>query len=132
MEILSLDQCWKLLEEMPVGRLAVMGDGRPDVFPVNFGVLDRAVVFRTEMGAKLHAVATHGWVALEADQIDIEGRRGWSVVVKGRAGELTRPEDVARASDLPLQLWVPGQKTRWVRIDPTEVTGRRLRIGIDG
>src|SRR4051794_34034864 len=132
MEILSVERCWDLLQTMPVGRLAVMGDGRPDVFPVNFAVLDRAIVFRTEMGAKLHALATYGWVALETDHIDTEGRRGWSVVVKGRATELTRAEDVALASKLALELWVPGEKSRWVRIDPTEVTGRRLRVGVDG
>ena len=35
-EFVHPDDCWRLLGETTVGRLAVIVEGHPDVFPVNF------------------------------------------------------------------------------------------------
>jgi hypothetical protein len=56
-------------------------------------------------------------------------RAGWSVLVKGRAVELTTPDDLQHASRLPLELWALGEKTHWIRIVPREITGRRIHRG---
>ena len=62
MEILSESQCWDLLDEEVVGRLAVAPGGRPDIFPVNFITHDGAILFRTAEGSKLASVAALvGW-----------------------------------------------------------------------
>ena len=56
LEILGTEACWELLASAPVGRLGVVVDGRPEIFPVNFVTDDRTIVFRTEVGSKLAAL----------------------------------------------------------------------------
>ncbi|HET7720993.1 MAG TPA: pyridoxamine 5'-phosphate oxidase family protein [Acidimicrobiales bacterium] len=126
MEHLGSEECWTLLGLVPVGRLGVVVDGLPEIFPVNFVVDDEAIVFRTDSGSKLAGLAASPGVCFEVDGIDLDDRTGWSVLVKGRAKELGKPEDVSRASRLPLEFWSVGEKAHWVRIEPTQVTGRRV------
>ena len=86
---LTKDECFGLLARQQVGRVAVVDDRGPVVFPVNF-VLDRhMVVFRTDEGTKLDAAAGGSRVAFEIDGIDAAARTGWSVVVRGEAVEVT-------------------------------------------
>ena len=47
---LTFDQCWELLEDDTVGRLALVVDGHPEIFPVNYVVHRRSIVFRTAGG----------------------------------------------------------------------------------
>ena len=51
--ILDSDACWSMLQQAEVGRLAVSLDGDLEIFPVNFVVDNRTVVFRTAAGTKL-------------------------------------------------------------------------------
>jgi nitroimidazol reductase NimA-like FMN-containing flavoprotein (pyridoxamine 5'-phosphate oxidase superfamily) len=93
-----------------LGRVAVVDDRGPVVFPVSF-VLDRhTVVFRTEPGTKLHAA----------------GRGGRSVIVRGEITEVTDPAEVARLRALPLRVQAPGARDHYVRILPAVLTGRRI------
>ena len=63
---LTRDECFVLLRTVEIGRVAVSrGDRAPLVVPVNFAVDGEAVVFRTNAGTKLDAVAT-GPIAFEA------------------------------------------------------------------
>src|SRR5688572_14464780 len=71
-----------LLRDSPVGRLAVVVDGVPDIFPVNHIVDHGTVVFRTAPGAKMNA-AHAGPVAFEVDGYDLSRGEAWSVVVHG-------------------------------------------------
>ncbi len=125
MEVLGPHECWALLDAVPVGRLAVLVDGAPEIYPINHVVDDGTVVFRTDAGSKLRGLATSSRVCFEVDGTDPFTRAGWSVVVKGRAVELHTAEDVRHAATLPLDHWAFGEKSRWVRIEPVEVTGRR-------
>jgi uncharacterized protein len=96
------------------------------VLPVNF-VLDRQmVVFRTDDGAKLDVARCGGRVAFEVDGTDAATHTGWSVVVRGEAVEVTNPAELARLWELPLDPWAPGTKSRYVRILPAALTGRRI------
>ena len=47
--MIELDErdCWEMLGHASVGRLAVDVGGEPDIFPINFVVDDRTIVFRT-------------------------------------------------------------------------------------
>ena len=87
-EVLSTTRCWELLRESVVGRLAVTVDGGPDIFPVNPVVDHGTIVFRTSAGTKL-AAAKGRDVAFEVDGYDISTAQAWSVVVKGRAHEIS-------------------------------------------
>jgi nitroimidazol reductase NimA-like FMN-containing flavoprotein (pyridoxamine 5'-phosphate oxidase superfamily) len=108
------------------GRVAVVDDHGPVVFPVNF-VLDRhTVVFRTEPGAKLHAAGRGSRVCFEADGTDTDGRTGWSVIVRGEITEVTDPAELARLRALPLRVQAPGARDRYIKILPAVLTGRRI------
>jgi nitroimidazol reductase NimA-like FMN-containing flavoprotein (pyridoxamine 5'-phosphate oxidase superfamily) len=126
--------CWALLASAPVGRIGVVVDGAAEVYPVNH-VVDRqpngalTVVFRTDPGTKLASLAGTPGVCFEADDLDHERRSGWSVLVKGRARqvrELADADERDRVEHLPVGTWDPGPKRHWIRIEPTEVTGRRI------
>lgn len=121
-------ECRSLLEQHHVGRLAVLADGGPVVFPVNYVFDGRRVAIRSDPGTKLTA-ADLGRVAFEIDGIDEEGRRGWSVLVKGVGHDVTDALDevseLMRA--LPVDPWAPGDKAHWIRIEASSITGRRVR-----
>ena len=124
---LSKEECLKLLDQHEVGRIAVVVEGRPTIFPVNYAMDGDRVVFRSDPGTKLE----HGGfdqVAFEIDEFDSTLREGWSVVVTGMGREITGALDHVseREQLLPLQPWAPGPKEHWVRIILPVVTGRRL------
>ncbi|MFK8024385.1 MAG: pyridoxamine 5'-phosphate oxidase family protein [Ilumatobacter sp.] len=127
-EIMNGGECWSLLEATSVGRLAVNVAGKPDIFPINYVVDGACLVFRTGAGTKLAAAALLHDVALEIDGYDPMERTAWSVVAKGRAHEVENMNDVFAAEDLPLFPWAAHPKPAFVRIDPTEVTGRRFHV----
>ena len=106
--------------------MVFVDDHGPIALPVNF-VLDRyMVVFRTDEGAKLDHASRGSRVAFEVDRIDDATHTGWSVVIRGEAVEVTEPAELARLGELPLYPWAPGAKSRYVRILPAVLTGRRI------
>jgi uncharacterized protein len=126
---LSRAECLRLLAASQFGRLAVaLTDGAPVIRPLNyiFDERSQSVVFRTARGSKLHAVLQVAEAAFEIDGIDEGSRTGWSVIVHGRAEEVTNQADVRRLDALGLTPWAPGHRPHWVRIRARTVTGRRL------
>ena len=121
------DVCWTLLRSIVVGRLAVCLHDRPEIFPVNFIVDHGTIVFRTAPGTKLTAATACPTVAFEADDYRPEVAEAWSVVVKGRAEQITR-DDLMETVTLPLFPWHAGSKQRFIRIVPDEITGRRFHV----
>ena len=59
-----------MLRTVSVGRLAVLADGRPDIFPVNYTIDGRTLAFRTGEATKLGKASKGAEVALEADGVD--------------------------------------------------------------
>lgn len=110
-----------------MGRLGVVVDGAPLIFPVNYAFHDDAVVFRTDEGTKLSASAL-GRVVFEIDGVDEERQTGWSVVVRGVSTEIGDALDTrsARLRKLDVQPWVPGPRSHWVALQADSVTGRRV------
>ena len=130
-EHLSVAACNELLAGTSVGRLAVDIAGYPEIFPVNYVVVDGAVVFRTAAGTKLAGAALMHHVAFEIDGFEPSTRTAWSVIVKGWAREIEDPTERDAAEALPLVPWVASAKPNFVRIDPVEVTGRRFELADD-
>jgi uncharacterized protein len=126
--VLETNTCWDVLRSSDVGRLAVSIGNRPDIFPVNFVVDHGTVVFRTAEGTKLAAAVLGQAVAFEVDGYDADAGEAWSVVIKGRAVEIERMQDVFEALDLPLFPWHASPKHRFVRIEPDDVSGRRFHV----
>jgi uncharacterized protein len=127
--VLEESRCWDLLASQNVGRLATAVQGMPEIFPLNFVVDGESVVFRTAEGSKLVELVINEKVAFEVDGWNDNG--GWSVVIKGEAAVVTSGEEQSRAEALPLRPWIPTIKTNFVRITPTEITGRRFAFGPD-
>ena len=125
-ERLGKDECLDLLRGQQVGRLAVVSHGRPLIFPVNYAMDGEAVVFRTAPGSKFDGAVREMAVSFEIDELDVERRDGWSVVVAGRAEEVVSESQRARLGHLPLRPWAPGDKDHWLTITPTSITGRRV------
>ena len=126
LELLDETECLLLLGRTNLGRLAAVVDGRPVVFPVNFRRDGKSVVFRTDEGTKLDAAVQNAPVAFEVDEVDPQYRSGWSVVVSGRAAGIVDSEELEEAQHLSLHPWAVGVKSRYVRITPEQITGRRI------
>lgn len=127
LEHIPLDECWDLLVGEQVGRLAVVVDQRPVIFPLNFAVSDeRTIVFRTAAGTKLEALGDIADCAFEADGVDPGEHSGWSVLVAGSARHVRDAASVERFELLDLEPWAPGHKTVWVEVTASQVSGRRI------
>ncbi|GAA3406956.1 pyridoxamine 5'-phosphate oxidase family protein [Pseudarthrobacter polychromogenes] len=127
-EVLAANDCWDLLRAVSVGHLAVLVDGHPEIFPVNYKVDHGSVVFRTGEGTKLHAASQPTAVALEADGTDQDKRTAWSVQLKGHAEVLEPSPELMAGVGLTLFPWQAGHKDHFVRIIPTAVSGRRFTV----
>src|SRR5262249_23874191 len=56
LEHLDPATCWELLAATPVGRIGVIHDSAPEIYPVNHVVDGRSIVFRTDPGTKLRGL----------------------------------------------------------------------------
>jgi nitroimidazol reductase NimA-like FMN-containing flavoprotein (pyridoxamine 5'-phosphate oxidase superfamily) len=127
MQELSVQDCWTLLRGQVVGRLAVVHDDRPDIFPVNYVVDQGSVIFRTGSGTLFSSAAGRP-VAFEVDGYDVEDATAWSVVIRGHAREMHDIDEILDVLQLPLLPWHAGPKPRVVRVEPDSVSGRRLFV----
>ena len=130
LEILSTADCISLLRTGRVGRVAFAADGLVHVIPVNYACDDKGhILFRTNASTLLNEVASLA-VGFEVDSFDVFGRTGWSVCVHGVGHAITSPDDPAAAAlrAAGLRSWAPGDRSKWLTIEPLEITGRRLDV----
>ena len=125
--ILPASECWNLVSSRTLGRLVTSVDGQPEIFPVNFVVQHRTVLFRTAEGTKLVSAAINNSVLFEVDDHNVA--EGWSVIVKGMARLLRTDEEIDEAERGQLLPWTATAKQHFVRIRPLSVTGRRFSFG---
>lgn len=127
LKTLTPGECAGLLAAGRFGRLAIVADGQPMVFPVNYLYRDGVIVFRTNRGTKL-AGSDFAQVAFEIDGVHPDGQSGWSVVVRGRAYEVTdalgADAEVLKAFPVPSAL--RDDTDALVEIVPEAVTGREI------
>jgi uncharacterized protein len=126
-EEVAADECLRLLATQKVGRVGVVLDNQPLILPVNYALDGDTVVFRTDPGSKLVAAVLER-VAFEVDEIDNQGRMGWSVLVQGVGQELQSSDGEAfeRAQAMLIVPWVGGEKQHWVRVVSKQISGRRV------
>lgn len=130
LEPLGEAECWTLLRTHTLGRVAVIVNGRPEIFPVNYRAAEGVVVFRTGPGTKL----TSGPMTRSCFEIDgWDGRsgEGWSVMVHGTISEITDAIDsrAVRWLELPVQPAAPGERAHWLALYADQVTGRSFSSG---
>ena len=122
--MLTAYDCWGLLETEEVARIAWVAPDGVAIVPVNYLVTDGALWFRTQPCSALGRQCPGARVVVEVDQVNRAGRSGWSVVVTGTAHPVD-PVDVPDAV-MEMRVWAGGVRTLCVRVEPIEVTGRRL------
>jgi len=121
--------CERHLRQEIVGRVAMIVDGHPEIFPVNHALDDDgAIVFRTDRGTLLDALVQNATVAFEVDGIDEQQHLGWSVLVVGQAKWVETVDDLAALRRLSLEPWAVGEKANFVRITPSKITGRQIQV----
>jgi uncharacterized protein len=130
LEELSDQESRRLLASNDLGRIAMVIDGRAEIFPVNYAFADGVVVFRTGEGLKLDRSPMTA-VAFETDGIDETDGLAWSVVVQGTAQNVTNTIDTRseRLRHLSVSPVAPGERNYWVGIYVTHISGRRFKLG---
>jgi nitroimidazol reductase NimA-like FMN-containing flavoprotein (pyridoxamine 5'-phosphate oxidase superfamily) len=127
---LSDEDCWSLLRTHNLGRLAIVIEGRPRIFPLNYAAADDTIVFRTQPGAKLE----HGpgaTACFEIDAYDPGTSMAWSVMVVGVLKDITDAGDERSRSlrSLAVEPAAPGPRLHWLALNADEVSGRSFRGG---
>lgn len=108
LELLDEDAALMLLAGGDVGRVGITIGAMPAIFPVNYRVIDGAVVFRTSAGSKMSAAAMGAVVAFEVDDYERDSRSGWSVLVVGRAEVVHDLDMTFKALDAELEPYAEG------------------------
>lgn len=113
---LDHDECWALLGETEVGRIAWQGPQGIVIVPVNYQMSGRTIVFHTRPESALAQLAGGSSVSFQVDEIDKDSAIGWSVLVHGTAS----PADpsIINAS------WLEGERTVGVAISAVSIDGR--------
>jgi nitroimidazol reductase NimA-like FMN-containing flavoprotein (pyridoxamine 5'-phosphate oxidase superfamily) len=92
---------------------------------VTYAVHDGTIIFRTSPYGVLSELIRPTDVALEIDELDQESRRGWSVVVQGRAQGVAEPAQLVRIWTVGgLVPWASGVRNVFIQIIPQRITGR--------
>lgn len=125
---LTFDECWDLLEGDTLGRLGLVVDGHAEIFPVNYVVHRRSIVFRTSGVTKLWNAKSERPAALEIDGYDAHTEEAWSVVVRGETEIIEDQADKDAVDSLGLEPWQPGEKAHYIRLSARVVTGRRFKV----
>ncbi len=135
LEELTEAEALALMERAEVGRIGFSGRYGPIVLPVNYKVVDGAVVFRVAVGSSIGEDLRTGIadaeykVAFEIDEIDPASRTGWSVMIQGAAHHVDDERERAVVLRAGIEPWAGGEREHFVQIKPTVISGRRIRRG---
>lgn len=128
---LTAQEALRLLSQVQFGRVVFTSRAMPAVRPVRHVVAAGQIVIAAGPELVLGSpsattppgAAGETIVAYEADQLDVTGCRGWSVVVVGRARPITGEAEASRYRLLLPAMTVPDQL---VAISADVVTGFRV------
>ena len=123
---LPREECLRLLDSVPVGRIIYTRQALPAVDLVNFVLHEGDIVFRTDAAGKLGAAVRGAVVAFEADSLNFERHAGWSVTVVGQCRAVTDPGEIERLRGTGISPCAAGEGEHFVRIPPSIVNGRLL------
>ncbi|MEO8898771.1 MAG: pyridoxamine 5'-phosphate oxidase family protein [Candidatus Dormibacter sp.] len=121
---LDRHECMRLLQYQSfLGRVAFTADGVMQIAPVNYLADGTSLVFCSAAGGKLSALAGGAPAVFEVDESRAIDRSGWSVIVRGRAHEITDARELDYLRRGPLKSWAVSPSQHWIRIDIEEVSG---------
>lgn len=118
-------RCQELLQSQSVGRIAWQAADGPQILPVTYAWHEGTIIFRTSPYGVLSELVRPTDVALEIDELDQDSRRGWSVVVQGRAQGVAEPDQLVRMwTGSGVVPWAAGVRNVFIQVTPRRVTGR--------
>lgn len=124
---LSLEQCLDLLRAGTVGRIAVLSEGAPLMFPVNYRLVETSaptwLAVRTSEGNVIDRAPLN--VAFEIDALDDEHHGGWSVLVRGTLHHVD-PDAADFRTRFDPEPWVADERDAWLVVAPFSITGRTM------
>lgn len=127
---LTRDECEVLLRTGLVGRVAFTTPTGPHIVPVNYAVIDDAIVIRTSPYSLLGTHGRDSVLAFEVDLVDYSQQHGWSVTSRGRATAVSDPDARKRIRDAwQPRPWAVGARTTLLSIAIGELSGRQLGEG---
>ena len=128
LEELTYEACLELLRTRRTGRIAVIVDGAPLVFPVNYRLVETTgitwVAFRTKPGNVIDRASKN--VAFEIDEVDEPHRQGWSVLVRGTVHPVD-PDVASFRERFDPEPWLLAERDAWLVVQPFSISGRRLK-----
>jgi nitroimidazol reductase NimA-like FMN-containing flavoprotein (pyridoxamine 5'-phosphate oxidase superfamily) len=133
LERLSAAECMELLVDGGVGRLVYTSRYGLTALPVAYKIDGGSVVLGTwdpvlfDEDLRTGIAQAEYQVAVEVDQIDVEAREGWFVLVRGAAHHLDTEAEHASFIDAGLEPWIEGVSAHFIRVNPTTIWGNRVR-----
>ena len=126
LERLSPSEGRRLLGSCAIGRLGYSCADGPRIVPMNYTMVADRLIFRTEPNSEAGRCANGHPVAFEVDQVDEFLHTGWSVLVTGKATEITLGElrmlDLCQSPDP----WPEGLRPLFLQLPLAKITGRRV------
>lgn len=118
-------RCEELLQSQSVGRIAWQAADGLQILPVTYAWHEGTIIFRTSPYGVLSELVRPTDVALEIDELDQDSRRGWSVVVQGRAQGVAEPDQLVRMWTVGgVVPWAAGVRNVFIQVTPRRVSGR--------
>ena len=133
---MSEAESMELLASGGLARLVYNGPDGPTALPVVYKVDAGSLVLGTWdpvlFDEDLRTGITYAdyQVAVEVDQIDMEAREGWFVLVRGAAHHLDTEAERAPFIDAGLEPWVEGVPAHFIRVNPTSIWGSASPPGL--
>ena len=129
---LPYNECLQRLREGVVGRLSVVVNDFPIVFPVNYRLMESLgltwVALRTRPGGLIEQAPMKA--AFEIDDIDLAHEQGWSVLVRGTLHHVD-PDAADFRERFDSHPWLTAERDAWMVIEPFWISGRRVRAASD-
>jgi hypothetical protein len=123
----------KLLANGRLGRLVYTSRYGPTALPITYKIDEGSIVVGTwdpvllDEDLRTGIAKAEYQVAVEADWIDVEAREGWFVLVRGAAHHLDTEAERMSFIDAGLEPWIEGVPAHFIRVNPTNITGNRIR-----
>ena len=124
-------------ERLRAARVARIGfsDGdQPVIVPVNVATDEEGrLLFRTRSAGPLARLDGQR-VAMEIDGYDVDRRRGWSILVRGLARDITEATDptAQRLRAVSVDCWAAGRRDRVFTVLSESITSRQVQDRVDG
>jgi hypothetical protein len=126
---MSAAESMELLASGGLGRLVYNGPDGPTALPVVYKVDAGSLVLGTwdpvlfDEDLRTGIAYADYQVAVEVDQIHMEAREEWFVLVRGAAHHLDTEAERAPFIDAGLEPWVEGVPAHFIRVNPTSIWG---------